>query len=324
MESGGPGIKPNGDFNRNGRRQTDKGDEKHPAGDRRDEENGGDGDGGMGDDRDNAPADYDAENYWTVPAVQFTKFPELPLELRRMIWGLMLPEPQVVKITGDGYFDLSKKNNLSSQAWVHRPRAQYRVPYMLSICKEARLEVIVHHPPRFQSILGGKPIYFNPDQDVLYFEDTDALIHFYGGSVPNHREWAKSNGYRFNMEDLHLVVRQVAIDNVSELEGMIGGILNQMRGLSQVLINDDHLPVAGDQTILKLTQGVQVLTLGWEKYTYDRPAYPGVDFKFVPDAEFARTINGWDVSARSSRSTLIPAQKLTSHRAVSFTRRTCQ
>ncbi|EKD12722.1 uncharacterized protein L3040_006873 [Drepanopeziza brunnea f. sp. 'multigermtubi'] len=295
-ESGGPGCKNIGEYYKGGK-INEKGVNNRGGG------GGKIGDGGdHADDEsaeDESAEDESAEDeeklYWVVPPVQLKKFPKLPFELRRMIWDLVLPDPQVIKISANGYFRREASGRTTTQDWVYRPSAQYRVPYMLSVCRESREEVMVHSVPCFASIFGGTPIYFNAKQDLMYFPDTEALMHFYAGVVPNLVNLSLiTGGYSWSMTDFHTVVRQIAIGSVTNMEKAIGGVLNQMRGLESVLIGDKGIRGTGDTLILQLTQGVRALTMGWKDHTVRRPADRSVAFKFVPRGAFVRAINEWE------------------------------
>ncbi|KAI9049769.1 hypothetical protein LZ554_005920 [Drepanopeziza brunnea f. sp. 'monogermtubi'] len=291
-ESGGPGCKNIGE-NYKGGKINEKGVNNHGGGEKIDD-GGGHADDGSAEDE---SADDEEKLYWAVPPVQLKKFPKLPIELRLMVWDLVLPEPQVIKISANGYFRREASGRTTTQDWVYRPSAQYRVPYMLSVCRESREEVMVHSVPCFASIFGGIPIYFNTKQDLMYFPNTEALMHFYAGAVPNLSTISlTTGGYSWSMTDFHTVVRQIAIGSVTNTEKMIGGVLNQMRGLESVLIEDKGMRGTGDTLILQLTQGVRALTFGWKDHTVRRPADRGVEFKFVPRCAFVRAINEWEGS----------------------------
>ncbi|PBP23739.1 hypothetical protein BUE80_DR005387 [Diplocarpon rosae] len=259
----------------------------------RDENIDGDQEGDGDDDGNDEPGDREVEDEFAIPPTQFKKFRKLPLEIRRMVWNLALPKPQVIKITANGYLRHLTRGGITTQTWINRPRANYRVPYMLSVCKESRSEVLVFHRPCFKGNFGGIPIYFNAKQDLLYFQSTDALINFYGGSLPNYVKEDLTLGYRLNMRDMHTVVEQIAIGRVRNMEGMIGGVLNQMRALKSVAIEDLNMRPDGENVILDFTQGIADLALGWKSYTVRRQPQQGVDFKFTDRPGFEKLINQW-------------------------------
>ncbi|PBP22007.1 hypothetical protein BUE80_DR007109 [Diplocarpon rosae] len=259
----------------------------------RDREIDGDQEGDGDDDGNNEPADSEVKDVFAIPPTQFKKFRKLPLEIRRMVWDLALPEPQVIKITANGYLCHLTRGGITTQTWINRPRAHYRVPYMLGVCKESRREVLVFHRPCFRANFGGIPIYFNAKQDLLYFQSTDALINFYGGSLPNYVREDLTHGYRLNMRDMHTVVEQIAIGRVRNMEGMIGGVLNQMRALKSVVIEDLSMRPDGENVIMDFTQGIADLALGWKDYTVRRQPQRGVDFKFTDRPGFEALINQW-------------------------------
>ncbi|OWP02327.1 hypothetical protein B2J93_3115 [Marssonina coronariae] len=290
QDAAGPAVK--GTCSKNGGgSNTNGGNTKRKA---IDEENMCGGQEGDGDDDENA-ADTEDEDEFAIPPTKFKKFRKLPLEIRRMIWYLILPEPQVIKITGNGYLRHLTRGGITTQTWINRPRANYKVPYMLSICKESRKEVIVHHRPCFKANFGGIPIFFNAKQDLLHFQSTDALIHFYGGSLPNYVKEDLTNGFRYNMRDMHTVVEQIAIGRVRNMEGMIGGVLNQMSALRSAVIEDLNMRRDGANIIMDFTQGIEDLALGWKDYTVRRHPKRGVDFKLIDHPSFETLINQWNV-----------------------------
>lgn len=231
-----------------------------------------------------------------IPIEQFTLFKKMPLELRRFVWNNVLPAPQTIYITVNGFAQSIWSGNVKKSVWIHRASATYKVPYLLTVSRETRQEVMINHPPSFAPQFGGVPIYYNHKHDLLHFDCPEAVLHFYGGSAPNYLPRSLTRGYRLNMRQFHTTVSQIAIGKVRASEGMLGGIFNQMKGLKVVLIENLIQRVEGASIIREYCDGSKELEMGWEEYTVVRNATNKVQLKLVTCDAFKEMIQGWTVS----------------------------
>jgi hypothetical protein len=98
------------------------------------------------------------------PSPSFTVFPNLPLELRCLIWEKTC-EPRIVEVSyeDDGFSSLSS------------------VPMALRVCKESRDTVIHSYPLCFGSIFYPPKIRFNFTLDTLYIDNKieEDIPHFF-------------------------------------------------------------------------------------------------------------------------------------------------
>ncbi|KAH7407242.1 hypothetical protein BKA64DRAFT_742908 [Cadophora sp. MPI-SDFR-AT-0126] len=228
-----------------------------------------------------------------IPIESFKLFPKLPLELRRHVWKRVLPEPQSIYIFSNGYTQKLTVGEISRNTFVFRAAASYKVPRLLSVCKETRQEVMLHHHPCFATNFGGVPIYYNRKTDLLHFDSPDALLHFHGGSAPNHLPRSITNGFRLNMREFHTTVSQIAVGNVRSHEGMLGAMFNQMKGLKVALLADMLSRPQGKNIINDYCHGIKDLEMGWEQYTVDRKTENKVAIKLVSLHDFEGIIMGW-------------------------------
>lgn len=95
----------------------------------------------------------------------FARFPDLPLELRQLIWRETFPGRRIVKINSYGTV---KQNSYTFHAFF----STAPIPIALSINSESRAEALRHYHPSFGMHSAAIPsiIYFNPSLDTLYFE----------------------------------------------------------------------------------------------------------------------------------------------------------
>jgi hypothetical protein len=98
----------------------------------------------------------------------FTKFPELPPELRELIWRTTL-QPRVIEIDYD-----------DCEGFRSRWKAY---PIALRVCKESREAVIGSYPLCFGSIFHPAQIRFNFSMDTVYlnfdYDAEDYIPHFF-------------------------------------------------------------------------------------------------------------------------------------------------
>ncbi|KAK0100708.1 hypothetical protein ONS95_007159 [Cadophora gregata] len=228
-----------------------------------------------------------------IPMEKFMFFPKLPLELRRFVWNRLLPEPQSIYMISNGHTQKLTVGSITRNTYIYRAAASYKVPLLLSVCKETRQEVMFHHPPCFATNFGGVPIYYNRKIDLLHFDNPDALLHFHGGSAPNYLPRSITRGFRLNMYEFYNTVSQIAVGNVRAQEGMLGAIFNQMKALKVVLLADKLCRPQGKSIINDYCHGIKDLEMGWEEYTIDRKTENKVEIKLVNFDEFKETILGW-------------------------------
>jgi len=132
------------------------------------------------------------------PAVEFTRFPYLPYELRTIIWSFVAKHRRIITIFDEASNNkkvlslLSEPNARSTGAppdptWDH-PISTWKaicsVPALLSVCHESRIAAIKLYQPAFGFQL-KRPILFAPTLDVLMFSNGLAVEMFF------RRDWSK-------------------------------------------------------------------------------------------------------------------------------------
>lgn len=103
------------------------------------------------------------------PEPAFTLFPKLPAELRKLVWGFALPGPKIVTIFAPKPY-----------AYQNQIEAWYKIPAMLHTCHESRVLAQKAFDRVFGKSLGGNPVYFDFNQDALFFDGVDAMELFFG------------------------------------------------------------------------------------------------------------------------------------------------
>lgn len=110
----------------------------------------------------------------------FSKFPELPLELRREIWKFAMPQPRVVELAWLSLHQIKpvaasarkpggRPKYSSELAQVNREaRDQYLREYKPILLVDLRAPDRLEGRPRLSSVLK----YFNPEIDTLYISKT--------------------------------------------------------------------------------------------------------------------------------------------------------
>lgn len=104
------------------------------------------------------------------------QFSRLPAELRWKIWALNLPGPRVVSIRC-GSEPLSpargpgRHSSLLSGCTSPAP-----IPVNLHVCHESRSEALRRYRPSFGIARQPGQIFFDPDEDVLYFGSRDGFM----------------------------------------------------------------------------------------------------------------------------------------------------
>ena len=136
------------------------------------------------------------------PLSSFDPFPNLPFELRTIIWKFaLLFGPKVVTIsTPEGEYEslLVYHRYIQNRADLRyipeylavmpgrgNPktgiRARYQMPALLQVNQESRELALATFDAAFsQNLNGGPPVYFNFAQDALHFADQHAFATFYG------------------------------------------------------------------------------------------------------------------------------------------------
>jgi 2EXR family len=115
-----------------------------------------------------------------APAIEFVRFPKLPLELRVAIWKVMAQQGRVITVRRKGHpliYTTVPKHNAAA------------VPSILHTSKEARCIGLETYRAYFGTRFSGHPIYFNFDIDALYFPSYDDMRAFYGGLVASTTIW---------------------------------------------------------------------------------------------------------------------------------------
>ncbi|TGO41047.1 hypothetical protein BHYA_0027g00240 [Botrytis hyacinthi] len=106
----------------------------------------------------------------------FTKFPELPLELQRLVWKFASFERRHVPVAKKGCHSLSKQVTGEDETkQLVRFRSDTPIPTLFSVCRESRLEAKryykralgAEHNFRFFSISLIPRFYINPHCDVI-------------------------------------------------------------------------------------------------------------------------------------------------------------
>ena len=106
----------------------------------------------------------------TSPVKAFALFPKLPLEIRLMIYDLVIETPRVIEVSRSVWVD--KRDNVKSiDIWVHA-----MIPSLVQVSKETRtVSRQKLEQPFLQSL--GSPAYVNFKFDLLLFDMTiDELV----------------------------------------------------------------------------------------------------------------------------------------------------
>ncbi|KAF4624231.1 hypothetical protein G7Y89_g13942 [Cudoniella acicularis] len=101
---------------------------------------------------------------------EFCHFPDLPFEIRLMIWNLALPrEPKIVRLSMEHSHNQIMEPRLQPNVirYPSRILATYAIPAMLHTNSEARSVAQKFYTPIFTAQLGGAPVFFNLQLDVL-------------------------------------------------------------------------------------------------------------------------------------------------------------
>ncbi|OWP02328.1 hypothetical protein B2J93_3116 [Marssonina coronariae] len=106
----------------------------------------------------------------------FTLFPKLPLELRMMVLETAVSElaPRIVSV-----FDPTPKKVAFTTSSPCKPVASYAIPALLHTYSESRRIAKKTYDAVFSTNLRGAPVYFNFSQDILLFDDYQAMMWFF-------------------------------------------------------------------------------------------------------------------------------------------------
>ncbi|KAF7947346.1 uncharacterized protein EAE97_004595 [Botrytis byssoidea] len=120
----------------------------------------------------------------------FTKFPELPLELQRLVWKFASFERRHIPVAAKGCHSLSKQvTGEDGTKQLVRFRSDTPIPTLFSVCRDSRLEakryykraLVAEHNFRFFSISLVPRFYINPHCDVIcpagdFFGDITVML----------------------------------------------------------------------------------------------------------------------------------------------------
>lgn len=184
----------------------------------------------------------------SLPLTNFERFPDLPAEIRLMIWKLLLPGKRVVEVLerrrfGGKKADLIYDSSLVNFTWTSR------APVLFHINQESRAEAekIYELIPLYKlvgwqyesSSTNGRGIYFNYELDTLYFSAANL------GSIPkfgrkNHEEYTNAR------------VKHLAVDSF--------------------IVNPDSLSIKPYYQLLQLYPALETLTLvrDWTTWNHFR------------------------------------------------------
>ncbi|TVY83510.1 Dehydrogenase xptC [Lachnellula suecica] len=104
------------------------------------------------------------------PSKDSTRFSDLSMEIRCMIWTYAMPKPRIVAICG-GPVDTGVSCYYHSVA--------HKVPVVLHINHESRKEALKHYRLSFGSLLNHSPIYFDFTRDTLLFPSRHTADMFF-------------------------------------------------------------------------------------------------------------------------------------------------
>jgi hypothetical protein len=131
---------------------------------------------------------------------KFTLFPQLPLEIREMIWVNAIPEPRLIEIScrestkpRDGVertMFITKTmppqpyRDQAPQTYFTARPIPHEYPALLRTTSESRAVMLNIYRPCFAKEFGGRPIYIDLSRDTIYFGNPISLLSFYGIEQP--------------------------------------------------------------------------------------------------------------------------------------------
>lgn len=152
-----------------------------------------------------------------------------------VIWKLTYEPPKVVTISKDDETIKKIKANQNNAGTIYLAKAAYKVPTIIHVCHESRAIGLERYTRAFKEQLGGNAVYFDYNNDVLLFTSFNALRHFYGGTLMYISSAAF--GFRYDMNEVHRNVQQVAIAHASNsCAQIIAWTLNLFTSLKFALI----------------------------------------------------------------------------------------
>jgi len=173
----------------------------------------------------------------------FTKFPELPAELRLRILDFAALQNQIVRleVKQEDFVDLTTP-----------PSSTVRAPSigMLSATYETRSTILKDWKPSFRSWT-MRPIYFNPDRDVLFLMDRSALSKFASSTTTD----AEAESTRF-----------IALNPSFEFERLCGQMNS---GDYDIAIWESYFLI---RTLLKNCRNLDEIVFTVEKYSNEENA----------------------------------------------------
>lgn len=157
---------------------------------------------------------------------QFTIFNRLPLEIRLRIWELGLPSDRIIKINKR---DVLSSSFANKNVVIHEdglPRGTLNVictnPGMLGACAESRKVALGRYKLSFATRLENRPIFFDKERDILFFEDTHTLNQFSG--YPFERETEISKLHPDLATIKHIIIGKGATVFTSQLLSLYDGL----------------------------------------------------------------------------------------------------
>jgi hypothetical protein len=130
-----------------------------------------------------APTDASDSSSTVVPAllVAFALFSNLPQELQDKIWKQALPGSRLITITHrlPGALAAFSMSNAGPNIHLLRNtiRALVQPPVLLRVSVASRNIALHHYQPMFQHVL-YRPVFVDPDVDILHFYNHRALAAF--------------------------------------------------------------------------------------------------------------------------------------------------
>jgi 2EXR family len=215
---------------------------------------------------------------------EFAPFRKLPIELRRMIWKYATPKQRVIQIMSDGYTQEILEGHSTTHLYIWKAKASYTtVPALLHVHQESRIIGEETYSKVFSQQLGGRAIWFNFASDILYFEDSQALLHFHGGHANSiclscvcSGSLVKNHGFGFNMEDTHSLVRYVIMGFIRGSYGWVGETLKRFQNLKTLYIEDSVTRQRVYRTVFKVMAGYDPFDEATDHRSVELGKLPGV------------------------------------------------
>lgn len=174
------------------------------------------------------------------PLTSFTLFPKLPMELRLVIWEMILPGQRFVDIRStlayvEGYEGRVDEAGMPYEDYTIRtwhPVGVERAPVGFFICRESRIEILKTYTS-LKSTDGNPAVFVDFTKDVLCFRywRFHASIEEFLNDQPNHR-LAHNLAYLLTDED--------ANDTFGAMPGYHSFLMHSriadLRGLKEVLL----------------------------------------------------------------------------------------